>query len=54
MDTFGLLEDVDVRASAIQREQYGATVHLFIGTGCSPDKITFIFLTFTCNHNMNH
>jgi hypothetical protein len=23
-----------------QREQYGSTVHLFIGTGCSPCKIT--------------
>jgi hypothetical protein len=29
-----------------QREQYGAIVHLFIGTGHSPDKITFISLTF--------
>jgi hypothetical protein len=24
-----------------QREQYGSTVHLFIGTGRSPCKITF-------------
>jgi hypothetical protein len=30
-----------------QREQYGATVHLFIGTGCSLDDITFVSLTFT-------
>jgi hypothetical protein len=27
-----------------QREQYGVTVHLFIGTGRSPDKITFMTL----------
>jgi hypothetical protein len=26
----------------IQREQYGVTVHLFIGTGRSPSKITSI------------
>jgi hypothetical protein len=39
-----------------QREQYGVTVHLFIGTGRSLDKITFILdkitfmpLTFTVN-----
>jgi hypothetical protein len=25
-----------------QREQYGGTVHLFIGTGHSPYKITFM------------
>jgi hypothetical protein len=25
----------------IQREQYGVTVHLFIGTGRNPDEITF-------------
>jgi hypothetical protein len=29
-----------------QREQYGAIVYLFIGTGRNPDKITFISLTF--------
>jgi hypothetical protein len=28
--------------NTIQREQYGGTVHLFIGTGCSPGKITFM------------
>jgi hypothetical protein len=26
------------------------TVHLFIGTGCSLDKITFMSLTFTVDH----
>jgi hypothetical protein len=35
---------------AIQREQYGDTVHLFIGTGRSLDKITFMSLTFTVSH----
>jgi hypothetical protein len=54
IDTFGLLEGVDVRANTIQRKQYGATGHLFIGAGCSPGKITFMSLTFTYNHNMNH
>jgi hypothetical protein len=32
IDTFSLLEGVDVRVIKIQREQYGSTVHLFIGT----------------------
>jgi hypothetical protein len=34
----------------VQREQYDVTVHLFIGTGCSPNKITFMALTFTANN----
>jgi hypothetical protein len=38
----------------IQREQYDATVHLFIGMGRSPSKSTFMSLTFMYNHNMNH
>jgi hypothetical protein len=29
-----------------QREQYGSTVHLFIGTGRIPYKITFVPFTF--------
>jgi hypothetical protein len=37
----------------IQREQYGVTVHLFIGTGRSPDKIAFMPLISTLNHNAN-
>jgi hypothetical protein len=37
----------DARAITIQREQYGVTVHLFIGIGRSLDKITFMSLTFT-------
>jgi hypothetical protein len=38
----------------IQCEQYGVTIHLFIGTGRSPDKITFISLTFTANHRASY
>jgi hypothetical protein len=30
-----------------QREQYGGIVHLFIGTGCSLCKITFMPFMFT-------
>jgi hypothetical protein len=33
-----------------QREQYGDTVHLFVGTGHRLDKITFMSLTFTVDH----
>jgi hypothetical protein len=32
-----------------QREQYGETVHLFIGTGRSPSKITLMPFTFINN-----
>ena len=32
-----------------QRPQYGGTVHLFIGTGHSPYKITFMPFTFDNN-----
>jgi hypothetical protein len=31
------------------REQYGSTVHLFIGTGRSPCKITLMPFTFDNN-----
>jgi hypothetical protein len=34
-----------------QREQYGVTVHLFIGTGRSLGKITFMSMTFTISQN---
>jgi hypothetical protein len=37
----------DVRVNTSQREQYGATVHLFIGTEHSMCRITFMPLTFT-------
>jgi hypothetical protein len=39
----------DVRVNTSQREQYEGTVHLFIGTGRSPDEITFVSLV--TNHN---
>jgi hypothetical protein len=54
IDTFSLLEGADMRVITIQREQYGTTVHLFIDTGRSPGKITFLSLTFTYNHDINH
>jgi hypothetical protein len=37
----------DARVNTSQREQYGATVHLFIGTGRSLCKITFMPFMFT-------
>jgi hypothetical protein len=37
----------DARANTSQREQYGGIVHLFIGTGRSLYKITFIPFMFT-------
>jgi hypothetical protein len=37
-----------------QREQYGVTVHLFIGMGCSPGKITSMSLTFIYYHNTKY
>ena len=43
----------DVRVNTSQREQYGVTVHLFIGTGHSLNKITFMSLTFTVGHKAN-
>jgi hypothetical protein len=43
-----------VREITIQREQYDATVHLFIDTGHSPDKITFASLVFTRDYNSNY
>jgi hypothetical protein len=36
-----------VRVDTSQREQYGVTVHLFIGTRRSLGKITSMSLTFT-------
>jgi hypothetical protein len=40
--------------NSIQREQYGATVHLFIDTGRSPGKSIFMSLPSIYDHNMNH
>ena len=37
----------DARVNTSQREQYGVTVHLFIGTGRNLCRITFMPLTFT-------
>jgi hypothetical protein len=37
----------DVRVNTSQREQYGVTVHLFIGIGHNLCRITFMPLTFT-------
>jgi hypothetical protein len=44
----------DARMSTSQREQYGGTVHLFIGTGRSPVKITFMSLMTSYNHDTNY
>jgi hypothetical protein len=53
-DTFGLLKGVDVREITDQREQYGAIVHLFIGTGHSPGESTFMSPIFTNDRNISH
>jgi hypothetical protein len=37
-----------------QREQYGVTVHLFIGTGRSPVEITFMSLITNYKHDTNY
>jgi hypothetical protein len=37
-----------------QREQYGGTVHLFIGTGRSLCEVTFISLTIDYNHDTKY
>jgi hypothetical protein len=42
------------RVITIQREQYGVTAHLFIGTGHNLVKITFMSLTFTVDHEANY
>jgi hypothetical protein len=46
----GWKSESDARVITIHREQYGVTVHLFIGTGRSLYKITFMSLTFTIDH----
>jgi hypothetical protein len=43
----------DAGAITMHREQYGATIHLFIGTGRSLGKITFMSPTFTIDHEAN-
>jgi hypothetical protein len=56
--TFGLERDentsVTLKQMPSQREQYGGTVHLFIGTGRSPYKITFMPFTFDNNSIVIH
>ena len=51
--TFGLKEgestSVTQKQMPSQREQYGGTVHLFIGTGYNPYKITYMPFTFGDN-----
>jgi hypothetical protein len=49
--TFGLKESKGTSVMRVpsQREQYGNTVHLFIGTGRSPCKITLMPFTFINN-----
>jgi hypothetical protein len=51
--TFGLEGDentsVTQKQMPSQREQYGDTVHLFIGTGYNPYKITYMPFTFGDN-----
>jgi hypothetical protein len=58
MNTFGLIEGKeskrDARANTSQREQYRGNVHLFIGTGHSPVKITFMSYTTSYNHDTNY
>jgi hypothetical protein len=44
----------DARMNTSQHEQYGGTVHLFIGTGRSPIKITFMSLMTCYNHDTNY
>jgi hypothetical protein len=43
----------DARASTSRREQYGGTVHLFIGTGRSLCKITFMPFIFSIDLRRN-
>jgi hypothetical protein len=56
--TFGLTEgkkyNCDAKAGTSQREQYGGTVHLFIGMGHSPCKITSRPFTFANNFKVIH
>src|SRR5688572_22905074 len=56
--TFGLTEGKKhkrgTKASTSPREQYGGTVHLFIGTGHNPCKITSRPFTFANNFKVIH
>jgi hypothetical protein len=56
--TFGLKESkstsVTQKQMPSQREQYGDTVHLFIDTGRSPCKITYMPLIFANDSIVAH
>ena len=52
--SFGLFEGADARVITIQRERYGDTVHLFIGTRRNSGKITFMSLIFTVNYEASY
>jgi hypothetical protein len=56
--TFGLKEgkstSVAQKKMPSKREQYGSTVHLFIGTGRSPCKITPMPFTFANESIVTH
>ena len=56
--TFGLKEvkgtSVTQKQMPSQREQYGSTVHLFIGTGRNPCKITPMPFTFANDSIVTH
>jgi hypothetical protein len=56
--TFGLKEgkstSVTQKQMPSQREQYGSTVRLFIGTGHSPCKITPMPFTFANDSTVTH
>jgi hypothetical protein len=56
--TFGLKEgkstSVTQKQMPSQREHYGSTVHLFIGTGRSPCKITPMPFTFANDSIVTH
>jgi hypothetical protein len=56
--TFGLREgkstSVTQKQMTSQREQYGSTVHLFIGTGRSPCKIIPMPFTFANDSIVTH
>jgi hypothetical protein len=44
----------DAQMNSSQREQYGGTVHLFVGTGRSLREITFMSFTTSYNHDTNY
>jgi hypothetical protein len=44
----------DAQVNTSQREQYGSTVHQFIGTGHSLCEITFMSFTTSYNHDTNY